>query len=221
MSKTAIPPAPLLLGLAGLIPFWALAIGLLLHGALGVSPPQLDAALATYGAIIVSFLGGIRWGLAVPAADTGRNYLISVLPSLVAWALLAAPEPSRLAGLGLVALLLGPIDLGLVRGGLAPAWFGTLRIIPVRRCRDRAVARGLRAAIAAGPGEFDRKVTQAIAWRSAATVARRKMKGMSPSGSRSAQTDPTRSPPPSAMKPSGASTSETPEITRRLVAASK
>lgn len=129
MSKTAIPPAPLLLGLAGLIPFWALAIGLSMHGALAVAPPQLDAALATYGAIIVSFLGGIRWGLAVPAGDTGRNYLISVLPSLVAWALLAAPEPWRLAGLGLAAFALGPIDLGLVRGGLAPTWFGTLRII--------------------------------------------------------------------------------------------
>ena len=95
-----------------------------------MTPPQLDAALATYGAIIVSFLGGIRWGLAVPAGgDAVRHYLVSVLPSLVAWALLAAPEPWRLAGLGLMALVLGPIDLGLVRDGLAPAWFGTLRII--------------------------------------------------------------------------------------------
>ena len=129
MSETAIPPAPLLLGLAGLVPFWALAVGLLPHGALGVAPPALDAALATYGAIIVSFLGGIRWGLAVPAGDPGTNYATSVLPSLVAWALLAAPEPWRLAGLGLVALALGPIDLGLVRAGLAPAWFGRLRMI--------------------------------------------------------------------------------------------
>ncbi len=129
MSKTAIPPAPLLLGLAGLIPFWALTIGLLLHGVLGVAPPRLDAALATYGAIIVSFLGGIRWGLAVPAGDSGRNYAISVAPSLVAWILLAAPEPWRLAGLGLVALALGAIDLDLVRGGYAPAWFGRLRLI--------------------------------------------------------------------------------------------
>ncbi len=129
MSKTAIPPAPLLLGLAGLIPFWALAIGLLLHRPLGMAPPRLDAALATYGAVIVSFLGGIRWGLAVPDGGSGRHYLISVLPSLAAWALLAAPEPWRLAGLGLAALVLGPIDLDLVRGGLAPRWFGTLRII--------------------------------------------------------------------------------------------
>lgn len=129
MSKTAIPPAPLLLGLAGLIPFWALAIGLLLHGVLGLAPSQLDTALASYGAIIVSFLGGIRWGLAVPAGDRGRNYATSVVPSLVAWVLLAAPEPWRLAGLGLVALALGPLDLDLVRGGIAPAWFGTLRLI--------------------------------------------------------------------------------------------
>ena len=129
MSKTAIPPYPLLLGLAGLIPFWALAIGLSMHGALGVVPAQLDMALATYGAIIVSFLGGIRWGLAVPTGDAGRNYAFSVVPSLVGWALLAAPEPWRLAGLGMVALALGPIDLGLVRSGMAPAWFGTLRII--------------------------------------------------------------------------------------------
>ena len=129
MSRTAIPPAPLLLGLAGLIPFWALAVGLLLHGALGVPPPALDLALATYGAIIVSFLGGIRWGLAVPAGDPGPQYAIAIVPSLLAWALLALPEPWRLAGLGLVALALGPIDLGLVRRGLAPSWFGTLRII--------------------------------------------------------------------------------------------
>ena len=129
MFKTAIPPVPLLLGLAGLIPFGALALGLLLHGVLGLAPPRLDLALATYGAIIVSFLGGIRWGLAVPAGDAGRHYAISVVPSLAAWALLAAPEPWRLAGLGLVALALGPIDLDLVRSGMAPAWFGTLRLI--------------------------------------------------------------------------------------------
>ena len=124
-----IPLAPLTLGLAGLIPFWGLALALLLRGAFGLHPAAIDMALATYAAIIVSFLGGIRWGLAVRAEDTGGNYAISVVPALVAWALLAAPEPWRLAGLGLAALALGAIDLGLVRAGLAPQWFGRLRII--------------------------------------------------------------------------------------------
>lgn len=129
MPRSSIPSAPLLLGLAGLIPFWALAVTLLAGGVAAVTVPRADLALATYGAIIVSFLGGIRWGLAVRADNGGPQYAISVLPSLVAWALLAAPEPWRLAGLGAVALALGPIDLGLVRAGLAPRWFGRLRII--------------------------------------------------------------------------------------------
>ena len=124
-----IPLAPLALGLGGLIPFWGLALALLLRGAFGLHPAALDFALATYAAIIISFLGGIRWGLAVRAEDIGGNYAISVVPSLVAWALLAAPEPWRLALLGITALALGPFDLGLVRSGLAPQWFGRLRLI--------------------------------------------------------------------------------------------
>lgn len=111
------------------MPFWGLAFGLLLRGAFGLEPHALDLALATYAAIIVSFLGGIRWGLAVPRDRQGANYVVSILPSLVAWACLLAPEPWRLGLLGIVALALGIIDLGLVREGLAPPWFGRLRVI--------------------------------------------------------------------------------------------
>ena len=130
-----IPPAPLALGLAGLIPFWGLALAILARGAVGIDLARfgiasLDLALATYGAIIVSFLGGIRWGLAARADEQGfAPYALSVVPSLVAWAALVAPAPWRLAVLGFVALALGPIDLGLVRSGAAPAWFGRLRLI--------------------------------------------------------------------------------------------
>ena len=128
-SDRAIPRGPLMLGLGGLIPFWGLAIGVALGGAFGVGPAACDGALATYAAIIVSFLGGIRWGLAVRDDAGVGAYAIAVLPSLVAWALLAAPEPWRLAGLGLFALALGPVDLTLVRVGAAPPWFGRLRLI--------------------------------------------------------------------------------------------
>ena len=124
-----IPIAPLALGLAGLIPFWALALALLIHSAFGFDMVRLDWALATYAAIIVSFLGGIRWGLALRGGEDPAPYAISIVPSLVAWAALAAPEPWRLVILGVVALALGPIDLELVRSGAAPAWFGRLRLI--------------------------------------------------------------------------------------------
>ena len=127
---TTIPIAPLALGLAGLLPFWGLAMALLVHSAFALDTQRLDLALATYAAIIVSFLGGIRWGLALRGGnDGGAPYALSVVPSLVAWAALAAPEPWRLVILGLVALALGPLDLDLVRSGAAPLWFGRLRLI--------------------------------------------------------------------------------------------
>ena len=121
--------AAVLLGLAGLIPFWGLTVAYLRRDILELDGRNIDLALASYAAVIISFLGGIRWGLALRGPSGGGQYALSVLPSLVAWAALAAPEPWRLAILGVVALVLGPIDLGLVRAGLAPRWFGRLRIV--------------------------------------------------------------------------------------------
>lgn len=131
MTDRTIPPAPLTLGLAGLLPFWALAISLAFTPAAGWTAAQLGFALAAYGAIIVSFLGGIRWGLATaaPHGAAAAQYGLAVVPSLLAWASLTLPAVPSLVGLGVVALGLGPLDRSLVRSGLAPAWFGRLRLI--------------------------------------------------------------------------------------------
>ena len=71
---TRIPASALLLGLAGLIPFFAGA------AAQFHALPLLDAEaglklVVIYGAIILSFLGGIRWGTAIGPYDTGRQSL--------------------------------------------------------------------------------------------------------------------------------------------------
>lgn len=124
-----IPTVPLLLGLAGLIPFWALAVTLYVP-ILPAPPDLIERALAAYAAIIISFLGGIRWGLAASSDRSAEaHYAVSVLPSLAAWALLAAPEPWRLSAMGVLAIALGPIDYRLVEAGLAPVWLGRLRLL--------------------------------------------------------------------------------------------
>ena len=131
-ASRSIPAPPLLLGLSGLLPFWGLALALFVPSLMPWDRAAGDLALATYAAVIVSFLGGIRWGLAVAGSerrDTAVHYAVSVLPALAAWALLLLPEPWRLACLGVLAMLLGAIDLGLVSAGLAPAWFGRLRLL--------------------------------------------------------------------------------------------
>ena len=127
-AKPSIPLVPLLLGLGGLIPFWVLAFSRVSGVDFGITPASISLALATYAATILAFLGGIRWGVAM-RDPAGIDYAIAVVPQLIGWAALAVPDPWRLFLLGLVVLALGPIDRNLVIRGLAPPWFGRLRLI--------------------------------------------------------------------------------------------
>lgn len=121
-----IPPAARWLGFAGLLPFLGAATAMLLaDGAL-----QAFAALAlpAYGAVILSFLGGIRWGLAMADAKPGRlpaRLAISVAPSLAGWVALLLPGAAGLLLLaaGFAAMLV--LDL---RTQMAPAWYAKLRL---------------------------------------------------------------------------------------------
>ena len=79
-SSRAVPIA-LWLGYAGLIPFVAGAALAWL-----IQPewrPFTAAALSAYAAVIVSFLGGIHWGIGF-RDGTPRLFLWGVVPSLVA-----------------------------------------------------------------------------------------------------------------------------------------
>jgi hypothetical protein len=116
-ANPAIPPVPLGLGAAGLLPFVGLALLVLIgaHDILGWTAGGTRRALLTYGVVIASFLGGIRWGLAV-------------IPSLLAWSTLAFPAPWDLRALGALILVLGLVDQDLVGSGNAPPWFGRLRL---------------------------------------------------------------------------------------------
>lgn len=118
-----LPPMALLLGVAGLIPFFAAAISQF------TPVPFVDqfggarAILLTYGKIILSFMGGALWGFAT-ARGNGLGLLISVLPALFAF-LIVGTNPVLLA-LGFAALL--PADLWFQKQGLAPAWWLRLRV---------------------------------------------------------------------------------------------
>ena len=90
------------------------------------------ARIAYYGATILSFLGGIYWGLAIasPAAPSARLLLflgIGVTPQLLGWAALLLPGQAGffLTAMGLLALLIA--DRGAVKSGMAPGWFLDLR----------------------------------------------------------------------------------------------
>ncbi|KQO72635.1 hypothetical protein ASF22_12985 [Methylobacterium sp. Leaf87] len=128
---TTVPPAAVILGIAGLIPFLGFAFLSVSGGNAGLSTIGLDPrmVLSTYGAVIASFLGGIRWGAAAARGGGGADYAIAIVPSLLAWAALAMPAPWDLRTLGSLVLAWGFIDQDLPRRGLVPVWLGRLRLV--------------------------------------------------------------------------------------------
>lgn len=126
-----VPVGAVLLGIAGLIPFLgfaALALGEA-DGKFRGTGLSARTMLSAYGAVIASFLGGIRWGVAAARDSGNADYLIAILPSLIAWAALAAPAPWDLRVLGVLVLLWGFVDQDLSRRGLVPVWMGRLRLV--------------------------------------------------------------------------------------------
>lgn len=119
-----IPPVVLIYGVLGWIPFLAPPLaGWLIPD---LRPLALDI-LSHYGALILSFLGGARWGLAVGKPEpSARVVSLAMLPTLVGLGLLLLPPFPRLLGL---AAALGILCLWDLRGAGLPAWYGRLRVI--------------------------------------------------------------------------------------------
>jgi hypothetical protein len=129
MSLPAPIPRPALaLGLAGLIPFAAAS------GVFAFGPPELGGpallALLGYGATVLSFLGGARWGLEIGRGTPRALVLaVSTLPSLVAWGLLVAPRldaVQQLSGFIAAFILQWIWDS---RDPDAPPWYPRLRTL--------------------------------------------------------------------------------------------
>lgn len=126
MNARTIPYAAKWLGYSGVLPFAALAIAYVM-GSEDVRSFSLQG-FVYYGAVILSFLGGIRWGLATCEEAFAGAATLSVLPSLWAFGCLLVPD--QLWGVvGLLAgfLLMGALDRWAPpRGGAG--WMVTLRI---------------------------------------------------------------------------------------------
>jgi hypothetical protein len=76
-----------LLGYAGVLPVAGLLV--LAWGDAAWQQQALNLA-SVYGALILSFLGGIHWGFATAGFASAKHFLVSVIPSLWAWVALAA-----------------------------------------------------------------------------------------------------------------------------------
>lgn len=134
-GPSSIPAVALWLGVSGLIPFIAMAV-LAIDGRLPL-PFDPGRALLGYGAVILSFLGGIHWGIAlgqpvvrnnIPDGFT-RSLILGVVPSIIGWFALLLPMKIGIAVLCAGFAMQLRVDLSSVARGALPDWFARLRIV--------------------------------------------------------------------------------------------
>ena len=133
-----IPPAPLILGLAGVIPFvWgALSTqfsSLQIWGAGHLGPRFVGPYVQLfYGSVILSFMSGVLWGYATRASgrlQSAACYALSVIPAL--WAFFMTGGGPISAGMNLIWGFLGLLLLDMMFSlwRLTPSWWMRLRVL--------------------------------------------------------------------------------------------
>jgi hypothetical protein len=132
MKNTAVQRLSHALGWAGVLPFAALSLASAFPTTV-VDAQRALGALTLYGAAILSFLGGVTWGLTLaregqldPQSGV-RGLVVSNGASLAACGATLLPVALGLPLLmtGFVAMLV--YDLRNIARGLLPAWYRPLR----------------------------------------------------------------------------------------------
>lgn len=130
------PMQAIVLGAMGLLP---MLIALFVRLAAGMNPDtplpgKIGGLALTYAAMILSFLGGIWWGVASTRATEAERpglLVIAAAPAIVATLLygLSADMPVLCSTLLGLAIALTPlVDRMLERKRLVPSWWMTLRL---------------------------------------------------------------------------------------------
>ena len=128
----SIPSSAAVLGWAGVIPFAGLSA--VLHFDFNGLAASCEPLLIAYGAVILSFMGGVHWGLAMRESMVGDRNIqashlgFSVVPALAGWLAILLTTPAALAILALAFLALLIVDAGWASGNCAPVWYGRLRL---------------------------------------------------------------------------------------------
>ncbi|KAG9318658.1 hypothetical protein JVU11DRAFT_751 [Chiua virens] len=144
---TTVPTPYLVMGLAGGLPYIASAgttvylsyqAGLATAGTLtnidpGVALTILDQALnfqVTYGAVLLSFLGALHWGMEFAGLGGYKGYprlILGVSPAVIAWSTIALQPTSALLCQWLGFTALWYADNRATAAGWTPKWYSQYR----------------------------------------------------------------------------------------------
>lgn len=124
-SGTFVSRIVTIAALLGLTPF-IVALVFTIHPSLSPLPQaRLEPAIIGYGALILSFLGGVRWGLRLQGgAGSDLTFIMGILGALGGFATLLMPYTIGLVVLAIGFALQGAWD---VWSGGVPAFYARLR----------------------------------------------------------------------------------------------
>jgi hypothetical protein len=90
-------------------------------------------ALKVYSAIVLSFIGGIRWGIAIIQKEGGQEeneaLILAAGPSVIGWFAFFMGEPWSFAVFAVAFAATGWWDSRLAGNKGVPEWFGRLRLL--------------------------------------------------------------------------------------------
>jgi hypothetical protein len=160
-TQKRIPQAAAALGYAGAIPF--IVASLLSWFPDPAVTHTAIVMLIGFSVVILSFMGGVRWGIAtsLESGPTFPQLTIAIVPAAVSWvALILGSDIVDLGkdayavqlGLMIVAFILLLLsDLQITRSGEAPDWYPGLRI-PLTLLVEAALIAGLVKVVFYMPG---------------------------------------------------------------------
>ena len=125
-QNAPFPDIPRFLGWAGLVPFGLAALGT--HSGIDTLVPYGFLGGTAYGAVILSFLGAVHWGLAMQNDRSPYWYVWSITPALFGFAsLLLLDVEMRIVALIPLFALAWSVDRKAANHGLIPNWYMRLR----------------------------------------------------------------------------------------------
>ena len=126
-SSPEDPRVFLILGIMGVLPFWA-PVALLIVPE--VSPASSIMAQKAYGAAILAFLGGIHWGLAIADGRFATTWsaIWGILPALAGWLALLMGDTSGQIVLGSALALSLLLDYLVLSDRSAAHWYWRMRL---------------------------------------------------------------------------------------------
>ncbi len=130
MRKASFRRAATVLAIAACFPFLALAISSFQVGRDSAVHETLIDIFRAWSIIVLSFMGGTRWGMAVQREEAMQlNLWMSILIPCVAWLCFFLPDNFMVPGLLVAYCGMGAWDSISANNGLLPVWFGKVRII--------------------------------------------------------------------------------------------